>query len=163
MLSLAQQHTLPVQSFWLVVAGLRPASASCRVSPPRAGTSMEVAREPWSPVSPFAARDSRRVGAAYGAVHRARGSYNGFLMKLILACQKLWWNREMALKTNLAIWIVPKFDGSTLFTDQRIPNSLRWNAWFPVLHQNVLQSRVQMLNADFKQLFLFRTNKKEAC
>ncbi len=51
------------------------------------------------PFDRYAVCSSGWAGAAYGAVHRARGSYNGFLLKLVLARQKLWWNRDMALKT----------------------------------------------------------------
>ncbi len=60
--------------------------------------SSKKAREP-SITRYYPARSSGRAGAAYGAVHRARGSYNGFLMKFVLARRMLWWSREMALKT----------------------------------------------------------------
>jgi hypothetical protein len=42
------------------------------------------------PFDPLLLASSGRAGAAYGAVHRARGSYDGFLLKLVLARQKLW-------------------------------------------------------------------------
>jgi hypothetical protein len=38
----------------------------------------------------YAARSSGRAGAAYGAVHRARGIYDGFLLEPVPARKMLW-------------------------------------------------------------------------
>ncbi len=51
------------------------------------------------PFDGYAARSSGQAGAAYGAVHRARGSYSGYLSEPVPAQKMLWWNREMAPKT----------------------------------------------------------------
>jgi hypothetical protein len=42
------------------------------------------------PFDGYAARSSEQAGAAYGAMHRARGSYNGFLPEPVPAHKTLW-------------------------------------------------------------------------
>jgi hypothetical protein len=42
------------------------------------------------PFDRYAACSSGLAGAAYGAVHRARESYNGFLLELVPARKMLW-------------------------------------------------------------------------
>ncbi len=51
-------------------------------------------------VDRYASRSSGRAGAAYGAVHRACGSYNGFLSEPVPARKMLWWNEKWPLSVH---------------------------------------------------------------